>query len=415
MPHQIALRLANRLVFKEREIISVFLVIIFSCLSDTSFGDQPLQVYILAGQSNMQGHAQERTLEHLGMDAATAPMLDEIQSPNGMAKKCQNVWISSIGSAASEKSGPLTVGYGAEAGGPKIGPELTFGIYIEKLTNAPTLIIKTAWGGKSINTDFRPPSAGPYPFSDEQLDRMKEQGRDIAEVKEQKAEATGKYYRLMLEHVQFVLNDIGRIVPNYDSDAGYELAGFVWFQGWNDMVDRGTYPKRDQPGGYDSYSDNLTKFIKDVRQDLKSPGLPFVIGVLGVGGPVSEYDEGERRYAGIHTNFRDAMAAPASRTEFKGNVAAVRTEKYWDPQLKELTARWEKVKAKNRSLQRDDSLSKAEKATALEQFTAELFTEEELKIREVGISNAAYHYLGSAKILGQIGKAFAESMFALRN
>ena len=26
----------------------------------------------------------------------------------------------------------------------------------------PVLIIKTAWRGKSLHTDFRPPSAGPY-------------------------------------------------------------------------------------------------------------------------------------------------------------------------------------------------------------------------------------------------------------
>lgn len=391
---------------------------IFALLTSTMCfvtGKGPLQVYILAGQSNMQGHAQVKTLEHLGMDPATAPILQEIQAADGSFRESENVWISSVGSSASEKFGRLTVGYGAEGGGPKIGPELTFGIYIEKLTGAPTLIIKTAWGGKSINTDFRPPSAGDYPFSEEQLARMKEQGRDIAEVKKQKAEATGKYYRLMMEHVQNVLNDIDRVVPGYDASTGYELAGFVWFQGWNDMVDRGTYPQRDQPGGYDKYSKNLALLISDVRKDLKSPDLPFVIGVLGVGGPVADYDDGERRYAGVHTNFRNAMAAPASLPEFKDTVTAVLTENYWDPQLKELTARWEKVKAKNRSLQRESSLSKREQKQALEQFTSELFTDEELKIREIGISNAAFHYLGSAKILGQIGKAFAESMHEIRS
>ena len=30
------------------------------------------------------------------------------------------------------------------------------------------LIIKTAWGGKSLHTDFRPPSAGPYQLNDYQ-------------------------------------------------------------------------------------------------------------------------------------------------------------------------------------------------------------------------------------------------------
>jgi len=31
------------------------------------------------------------------------------------------------------------------------------------------------------------------------------------------------------------------------------------------------------------------------------------------------------------------------------------------------------------------------------------------QILETGISNAAYHYLGSSKVLGQIGKAFADA------
>ena len=32
---------------------------------------------------------------------------------------------------------------------------------------------------------------------------------------------------------------------------------------------------------------------------------------------------------------------------------------------------------------------------------------------EVGVSNAAYHYMGSSKIMASIGKAFAEAMTTL--
>ena len=31
---------------------------------------------------------------------------------------------------------------------------------MEKRLNEPVLIIKTSWGGRSLHTDFRPPSAG---------------------------------------------------------------------------------------------------------------------------------------------------------------------------------------------------------------------------------------------------------------
>ena len=39
---------------------------------------KPLQIFILAGQSNMQGHAKVSTFEHIGMDPATKPMLAEM-------------------------------------------------------------------------------------------------------------------------------------------------------------------------------------------------------------------------------------------------------------------------------------------------------------------------------------------------
>ena len=37
--------------------------------------------------------------------------------------------------------------------------------------------------------------------------------------------------------------------------------------------------------------------------------------------------------------FRQAMAAPAALTEFKGNVTAVLTETYWDPELDAVAAK----------------------------------------------------------------------------
>ncbi len=61
---------------------------------------RPLQVFILAGQSNMQGHAKVSTFEHLGMDPATKPMLAEMLGADGKPKVCERVWISSIGCAA---------------------------------------------------------------------------------------------------------------------------------------------------------------------------------------------------------------------------------------------------------------------------------------------------------------------------
>ena len=371
----------------------------------------PLKVYLLVGQSNMQGHAQVRTFDHIGMDPKTAPILKAIRNADGTPKVCQNVWISSVDPAApeGERHGRLTVGYGASGRDPKIGPELTFGIYMQQHVDEPILVIKTAWGGKSLNTDFRPPSAGPYEFNAQQLENLKKQGKDLVQAKADRAKKTGQYYRLMMEHINKVLGDIKRVYPAHDAKEGYELAGFVWFQGWNDMVDRGTYPNRAQPGGYAQYSEVLVHFIRDVRKDLSAPKLPFVIGVMGVGGPVEKYGPDQKRYAGIHSEFRKAMAAPAKLSEFTGNVTAVFTENYWDHQLSELSSRMGKVNAKRRSLGNDKTLSAEERRKLVEAYKADLFTKEEIRILETGISNAAYHYLGSSKILGQIGKAFADA------
>ena len=377
---------------------------------------KPLKVYLLVGQSNMQGHAAVRTLAHLGMDPKTVPLLKAIQNADGSAKVHDQIWISSID--ASEESGvregKLTVGYGAGGREPKIGPELSFGITMQQYVGEPILLIKTSWGGKSLNTDFRSPSAGPYQFNEQQIENFKKRNKDVAAERQARAERTGVYYRLMLEHIRKVLGDIKRVYPEYDSKTGYELAGFVWFQGWNDMVDSGTYPRRGQPGGYASYSKNLAHFIHDVRKDLKAPKLPFVIGVMGAGGPIAKYGQDQKRYAGIHGGFRKAMAAPAKLDEFKGNVTAVFTENYWDQQLSELVTRRGQINAKRRDLDKDQSLTREQRDHAINEFTTKLFTKEEQKILEIGVSNAAYHYLGSAKVLTQIGQAFAEALAEMK-
>jgi hypothetical protein len=368
---------------------------------------KPLKVFILVGQSNMQGHAHVRTFEHVGMDPKTAPLLHEMQNDDGTARVCEDVWISYL-SSNGEKLGRLTSGFGADEN--KIGPELTFGIYMQKSLNQPILIIKTAWGGKSLHTDFRSPSAGPYEFNEAQLEGFRKQNKDIEAVKADRVKATGHYYRLTIDYVKKVLADINQVYPDYESDQGYELAGLVWFQGWNDMVDRGVYPNRDKAGGYDQYSNTLACFIRDVRKDLSAPELPFVIGVMGAGGPVDKYLPDQQRYSGIHTNFRMAMAAPALMPEFKGNVTAVLTENYWDLQLVDLRAREAKINQKVKKLQTEQELSREEQQATREKLRAEEFSERDLETLQKGVSNAEYHYLGSAKIMAQIGKGFSEAM-----
>ncbi len=137
-------------------------------------------------------------------------MLDEMLNADGSPRVLDRVWISSIGCADHEQIGKLTTGFGASQNGPKIGPEYTFGITMENYTDAPILIIKTSWGGKCLNTDFRSPSAGPYEFNETQLANFRKQGKDLDAIKAEKQMATGVNYRLMIDHVRHVLSDIKR-------------------------------------------------------------------------------------------------------------------------------------------------------------------------------------------------------------
>ena len=393
---------------KQTLLLSAFL------FTGTLLHARPVQVFVLAGQSNMQGHAKVTTFEHIGMDPATKPMLDEMLNADGTPRVCERVWISSLGSADELRTGKLTTGFGAGGSDPKIGPEFTFGLYMQKFTDTPILIIKTAWGGKSLNTDFRSSAAGPYVFSETQLATFQKQGKDIAAIRAAKEAETGASYRLMIEHVKKVLGDIKGVVPDYDPKEGYELAGFAWFQGWNDLVDSGTYPNRDKPGGYDAYTSVMAHFIRDVRKDLNAPKLPFVIGVIGVGGPTAEYGPDQERYKTTHQNLRDAMSAPADMPEFKGNVAAVLTENYWDRELTVARARENAVKESAKKIAKAQGMEPAEEKALVEKMHAEGLSERERLILDKGVSNAEYHYLGSAKILGGIGKGLAEAMAELQ-
>jgi len=186
---------------------------------------KPLKVLILAGQSNMEGHAAVSTFDHIGMDPKTAPLLKEMRNADGTPRVCDKVdiaFFSSKGGWGKEptpvhKQGKLTTDFGAQGHGPQIGPEFTFGIFMQKQLNEPILIIKTAWGGKSLNTDFRPPSAGPYQWNEQTA------GQISVENKEKKKAATGRFYREMIEDVLKVLADPGKVCPSYDKQDGYEL------------------------------------------------------------------------------------------------------------------------------------------------------------------------------------------------
>ncbi len=366
---------------------------------------KPLKVFILAGQSNMEGHAKVETFDYIGDDPASAPLLKQMRGDDGKPRVFDQVWISYLtgsGDNNGEGTGKLTAGFGSrrnpsEDGG-KIGPEFTFGLTMDAAFQEPVLLIKTAWGGKSLYYDFRPPSAGVYPRSADDI------------VKNRNPESgSGHYYRLMVEHVKKVLADQKRVCPAYEADQGCEIAGFIWLQGWNDMVSHDVYPNRKDGGNpYAKYSEWLADFIRDVRKDLDAPKMPFVIGVMGVGG----------KHANAGTvAFREAMTAPALLPEFKGNVRAVETAPFWSEELAAINKKHEQIRQMRYFLDSkhkdhpnvDGKMTEEQKREFMKNFEAGLITPADVALWQRGASNAGYHYLGCAKTFALMGKAFAEA------
>jgi len=241
-----------------------------------------VKVFILAGQSNMVGHGKTSHLEEVCNDPAKAEKFGKVR-PGGRWVERNDVFIWFLG-----RKGKLTTGFGA--GSDRIGPEFGFGLQMGDHFKNPVLLIKTAWGGKDIIKDFRPPSSG-------------------GEV--------GPFYKEMLKHVRDVLGDIKRYVPGY-AGQGYEIAGLGWHQGWNDGCNMEACKE---------YETNLANLIKDLRKELKVDRMPVVIANSGFGGRIDRRP-GDRRRMII-----DAQGAVAKRGEFKGSVTCVDTQDFWrDPE-----------------------------------------------------------------------------------
>lgn len=281
----------------------------FGCGPAGAKEQRRLNVFILAGQSNMEGHgfvaadpqrnSGRGSLEFLLRNPATASRFAKYATVDGRWRMRDDVWISYL-----QRQGPLTVGYGAlpDPSRPaKIGPELGFGWVLGDELEEPVLLIKCAWGGKSLAVDFRPPSAGRPAYS-----LGAKQDASVA----QDPAIIGRYYRELIALTRSALARLPELVPG--SNGRFVLAGFAWHQGWNDRInDRFTA----------EYDTNLAHFIRDVRREFGVPALPFVIGETGMTGPTEKHP---RALA-----LMRAQAAVAAQPEFKGNVAFVSTRAFW--------------------------------------------------------------------------------------
>ena len=156
--------------------------------ADRAAAKEPVKVFILAGQSNMEGKAMASTLEPVIADAETHEKFKHLKT-DGKWSVRRDVWVTFLDKAIKGKSdiplyGPLSVGFGGhklarDENNKKfpaltLGPELGFGYVVGDHYDEQVLLIKAAWGGKSVKQNFRPPSAMP---TDEQLRQELEEAR----------------------------------------------------------------------------------------------------------------------------------------------------------------------------------------------------------------------------------------------
>lgn len=213
--------------------------------------------------------------------------------------------ISAIG------QGPLTVGLQ----GNTIGPELQFGHIMGYYHDEPVLLIKASIGNRSLGWDYLPPGSERYIVDGVTYAGYKDTPASWVEG-EPKKEVNwyaGKQYDDCVTAVHEVLDNFDGLFPQY-ADQGYEIAGFVWWQGHKDGND--VHASR--------YEQNLVRLIKCLREEFAAPKAPFVIATIGFGGWEME---------GPHLAVAKAQLAVSGETgnypEFAGNVLTVETRDYW--------------------------------------------------------------------------------------
>lgn len=175
------------------------------------------KVYLMAGQSNMQGHGSIGDLEHT--------------SGADLTGQRDDVFIKTTISNTQSLSG-LKPGFGANSR--TYGPELKFGNLMGEVLAEKVYLFKGAQGGTTLdNPDhWRPQSHG--------------------------GNENNLYARLISGFKDFLATDL--------AGEEYEVAGFIWFQGYNDTF-----------GTEHQYETHLRNLISAVRTDLALPKLPVVI------------------------------------------------------------------------------------------------------------------------------------------
>jgi hypothetical protein len=272
-----------------------------------------VKVFVLAGQSNMVGDGHVEPAEKKGTLAYMVEISDRAEQfkhlvdQNGDWLARKDVWYFQRqtlkkGQAVEtvDLACDLRPGLQGKNNMPRIGPELQFGHAMGDHFMEQVLIIKTAWGGKSLAVDFRPPSAGKPAF-------------ELKTARDGTKREVGKYYRGMIADVQYALDNLGQLFPDVRGH-GHDIVGFGWHQGWNDGTNAAYAAE---------YETNLALLIQDLRRDLKAEDLPVVIASSGFGGHDNNLPGVRRRIKEVVEPAQISVAASMD------NVTCVRTRDFF--------------------------------------------------------------------------------------
>ncbi len=284
---------------------------------------KPIKVFILLGQSNMLGFGridpvdQQGTLSHLVKKQNKYPHLVDDQGNWTVRKDVRNVHVMDkrgvdyrdLTTYRDMKNEWLTVTKG------HIGPELQFGHIMGHIHEEPVLILKACIGNRSLGWDLLPPGSERYEFEGKIYAGYKDNPLSWEEGKPKKEVPwyAGRQYDADTSHAKEVLKQLDKYYPEYQ-DQGYEVAGFVFWQG-----------HKDQNAAHASrYEQNLVRFIKTLRKDFNAPDAKFVLATIA-------FDGGELSGHGL--TIANAQLAVSEETgkypEFKGNVKTIDARPFW--------------------------------------------------------------------------------------
>ena len=353
--------------------------------------NKPVKVYILSGQSNMEGQGLIGSLGTPGtLDTITRTEHKFPNLRNGALLDAagysirNDVMYRGVVSTGATGNDNLKVGQGVSTS--RIGPELGFGHVMGYLHDEPVLILKTSQGGRSLGGEFLPPGSVQYTYGSNtypayggspiswangttpvpttfyagyQYDMSFLDDANMAAPNWVDATAypkfalvrsNGQVYVCMTAHtaaatsqpgigaqwvnywakvfnVTDVLDNFATEYPQWAAQ-GFEIAGFGWFQGWNDGLSyTGQYAYR--------YEQNMAQFIRKVREYYSGryPGkikakAPFVVASSSFEGLEDTYNNTYPTRKAVF-NGQLAVGDPVKYPEFDNNVKSVDTRPYW--------------------------------------------------------------------------------------